>query len=149
MPGNSASGQLAMFGSEPVSSAPRRILIVEDNELNMKLLNDVLEAHGYDIVKTGHGREAVELAQREQPHLILMDLQLPDFSGLDATRRIKGDPATRGIPIIAVTAFAMAGDERRALENGCDAYLAKPFTLRRLLDLVGDFIGPAPRPSTR
>jgi len=120
----------------------KRILIVEDNELNMKLLNDVLEAHGYTVLKAGEGRVAVELARQYRPDLILMDLQLPDISGLDATRLIKGDEETRSIPIVAVTAFAMAGDERRALDCGCDAYLAKPIILREFLDLVADFIGP-------
>ena len=131
-----------MLGDE----GTKRILIVEDNELNMKLLNDVLEAHGYDIIKTDHGREAVDLAARRRPHLILMDIQLPDISGLEAARQIKGDPQTRDIPIIAVTAFAMAGDERKTLESGCDGDLAKPILLRDLLDMVEHFLGPAPAP---
>jgi two-component system cell cycle response regulator DivK len=132
-----------MSGAEPVRAAARCILIVEDNELNLKLLHDVLEAHGYGVLQTGSGVEAVELARRHHPDLILMDLQLPDISGLDATRRLKDDAATHDIPIIAVTAFAMVGDERRALDSGCDAYLAKPIILREFLDLVVGFIGAA------
>src|SRR5580692_4869166 len=100
---------MAMSGEDAnpplTTQAGKLILIVEDNELNMRLLNDVLEAHGYAIVKTGNGEEAIELARRERPDVILMDIQLPDISGLEATRRLKEDEATRDIPIIAVTAF--------------------------------------------
>src|SRR5580704_5728680 len=110
----------------PTSSATKRILVVEDNELNMKLLNDVLEAHGYSVLSTGEGAVAVAWARQYRPDLILMDLQLPDMSGLEVTRQLKADADTRDIPIVAVTAFAMAGDERKALEHGCDAYIAKP-----------------------
>ena len=123
-------------------SAPKRILIVEDNELNMKLLNDVLEAYGYDIVKTASGAAVLELARQHRPDLVLMDIQLPDVSGLDAVRQLKGDPQTLAIPVIAVTAFAMAGDERRALDSGCDGYIAKPIMLREFLAVVEKFIGP-------
>lgn len=116
--------------------AGKLILIVEDNELNMRLLNDVLEAHGYAIIKTGTGGEAIELARRERPDVILMDIQLPDISGLEATRRLKEDAATRDIPIIAVTAFAMSGDEKKILDSGCDAYVAKPILLQPFLALL-------------
>lgn len=121
--------------------AAKRILVVEDNELNMKLLNDVLEAHGYEVMSTGRGAEAVEWARQYRPDLVLMDLQLPDLSGLEATRRLKSDPHTRNIPVIAVTAFAMAGDEKRALDHGCNAYVAKPIVLRDFLNLIVGFIG--------
>ena len=124
-------------------SAGKRILIVEDNELNMRLLNDVLEAHGYHILKTDQGEVAVDLARRYQPDLILMDLQLPDISGLEATRRLKDDETTRAIPIIAVTAFAMSGDERRARDSGCDAYIAKPIMLQEFLAIVERYVGGA------
>jgi two-component system, cell cycle response regulator DivK len=135
-----------MPGAERSLPAPKRILVVEDNELNMKLLNDVLEAHGFDVMSTPRGKVAVEWAQQHHPDLILMDLQLPDLSGLDATRQLKADPATRDIPVIAVTAFAMAGDEKKALDHGCDAYVAKPIVLRDFLNLVASFIG-MPEPS--
>jgi two-component system, cell cycle response regulator DivK len=130
--------------AEPPRIAAQRILVVEDNELNMKLLNDVLEAHGYGVMSTARGEVAIEWAEQYRPDLILMDLQLPDLSGLEATRRIKANSETRDIPVIAVTAFAMAGDERRALEHGCDAYVAKPIVLRDFLNLIADFIGEAP-----
>lgn len=130
-----------MLGVESPSPARKRILVVEDNELNMKLLNDVLEAHGYAVMSTTRGAVAVEWARRERPDLILMDLQLPDLSGLDATQRIKADPQTCGIPVVAVTAFAMTGDEKRALDHGCDAYVAKPIVLRDFLKLIAGFIG--------
>ena len=135
-----------MSAGDLPKSVPKRILIVEDNELNMKLLNDVLEAYGYDIVKTDSGAAVLELARTHRPDLVLMDIQLPDVSGLDAVRRLKGDPETREIPVIAVTAFAMAGDERRALDSGCDGYIAKPIMLREFLATIEEFLsGKAPR----
>jgi two-component system cell cycle response regulator DivK len=130
-----------MQGDECSRSAAKRVLIVEDNELNMKLLRDVLDAYGYGTVTTGEGEAALPLARATRPDLILMDLQLPDISGYDAVRRLKGDEATQAIPVIAVTAFAMVGDRSKALNSGCDAYVAKPVLLRELLDLVQDFIG--------
>jgi len=134
-----------MQGEEPLRSAPKRILIVEDNELNMKLLHDILEAHGYAIITSREGGQGLALARETRPDLILMDLQLPDISGLDAVRQLKDDEATRDIPIVAVTAFAMVGDERKALMGGCDAYVAKPIALRDFLDMVERFIGTAGR----
>jgi two-component system cell cycle response regulator DivK len=130
-----------MLGA-PSSHTAKRILVVEDNELNMKLLNDVLEAHGYAVLATGEGAVAVAWARQYRPDLILMDLQLPDMSGLEVTRQLKADPETTSIPIVAVTAFAMAGDEKKALEQGCDAYVAKPINLRNFLDLIAGFVGP-------
>jgi two-component system cell cycle response regulator DivK len=131
---------MAMSGEDanhPIEApAGKLILIVEDNELNMRLLNDVLEAHGYAIIKTGAGEEAIELARREQPDVILMDIQLPDISGLEATRRLKEDSATHDIPIIAVTAFAMSGDEKKIRDSGADAYVAKPIMLQPFLALL-------------
>jgi two-component system cell cycle response regulator DivK len=135
-----------MLAGDLPKSVPKRILIVEDNELNMKLLNDVLEAYGYDIVKTDSGAAVLELARTHRPDLVLMDIQLPDVSGLDAVRQLKGDPETREIPVIAVTAFAMAGDERRALDSGCDGYIAKPIMLREFLATIEEFLsGKTPR----
>ncbi|HEV2188589.1 MAG TPA: response regulator [Stellaceae bacterium] len=123
------------------SQTAKRILVVEDNELNMKLLNDVLEAHGYDVLTTGEGAVALAWARQYRPDLILMDLQLPDMSGLEVTRQLKADADTASIPIVAVTAFAMAGDEKKALEHGCDGYVAKPIDLRNFLDLIAAFVG--------
>jgi two-component system cell cycle response regulator DivK len=130
-----------MSGAERPSATSKRILVVEDNELNMKLLNDVLEAHGYEVLSTGRGEVAVEWAREYHPDLILMDLQLPDLSGLEATQQLKSDANTHDIPVIAVTAFAMAGDEKKALAHGCDAYVAKPIVLREFLNLIAGFIG--------
>ena len=130
-----------MSGAEPPTATSKRILVVEDNELNMKLLNDVLEAHGYEVLSTGRGEVAVEWAREYRPDLILMDLQLPDLSGLGATQQLKADVKTHDIPVIAVTAFAMAGDEKKALAHGCDAYVAKPIVLREFLNLIAGFIG--------
>src|SRR5205807_2588855 len=96
-----------MHGGDPKGSATKLILIVEDNELNLKLLHDVLEAHGYATITTGEGKEALPLARQHWPDLILMDLQLPDISGLDAVAELKGDERTREIPVVAVTAFAL------------------------------------------
>ncbi|HUI33988.1 MAG TPA: response regulator [Stellaceae bacterium] len=129
-----------MLGKPPSRTA-KRILVVEDNELNLKLLNDVLEAHGYAVLATGEGAVAIAWARQYRPDLILMDLQLPDISGLEVTRLLKADVGTASIPIVAVTAFAMAGDEKKALEQGCDAYVAKPIDLRKFLDLVAGFVG--------
>ena len=130
-----------MQGDEPPRLPEKRILIVEDNALNLKLLRDVLEAYGYQTITTGEGAAAFAIACEEQPDLILMDLQLPDVSGFDAVRRLKDHAATRRIPVVAVTAFAMSGDERKALLSGCDAYVAKPIVLRDFIEVVERFIG--------
>jgi two-component system, cell cycle response regulator DivK len=129
-----------MQGDEPPRSATKRILIVEDNELNMKLLRDVLKAYGYVTVTTEKGATAVGLAREHRPDLILLDLQLPDISGFEALRQLRDDEETRNIPVVAVTAFAMAGDERKALESGCDGYVTKPILLRKFLDVVERFV---------
>ena len=135
-----------MSADDLPKSVPKRILIVEDNELNMKLLNDVLEAYGYDIVKTGSGAAVLDLARTHRPDLVLMDIQLPDMSGLEAVRQLKSDGQTQSIPVIAVTAFAMSGDERKALDSGCDGYIAKPIMLREFLATIEDFLsGNLPR----
>ena len=124
-------------------STTKQILIVEDNALNLKLLHDVLEAHGYATITTAEGREAVALAREHWPDLVLMDLQLPDISGLDAVAELKRDKRTQAIPVVAVTAFALVGDEQKALRGGCDGYVSKPIALRSFLDLVERFIGTA------
>src|SRR5882724_8013658 len=103
----------------PQTAQPKTILVVEDNELNMKLFHDLLEAHGYNILQTRDGMEALKLARQHRPDLILMDIQLPEVSGLEVTKWIKEDDALKAIPIIAVTAFAMKGDEEKIREGGC------------------------------
>ena len=119
----------------------KTILIVEDNELNMKLFSDLLEAKGYTTVKTGNGMDAMELARAHQPDLILMDIQLPEVSGLDVTRWLKEDDDLRHIPVVAVTAFAMKGDEERIRSGGCEAYISKPISVSNFLDTVRTFVG--------
>jgi two-component system cell cycle response regulator DivK len=126
----------SMLGDPSQPSMPRTVLIVEDNELNLKLLNDILEYHGYTVFTTRLGEPALELARQHRPDLILMDIQLPDISGMEATGRLKADEQTRTIPIIAVTAFAMSGDEAKILASGCDAYVSKPFNVVEFLKLV-------------
>lgn len=119
----------------------KTVLIVEDNELNMKLFHDLLEAHGYNTIETKDGREALELAREHHPDLILMDIQLPEISGLEVTKWIKEDASLKGIPVIAVTAFAMKGDEEKIREGGCEAYLAKPISVANFLETVERFLG--------
>ncbi|MEH2469528.1 two-component system cell cycle response regulator DivK [Nitrobacteraceae bacterium AZCC 2161] len=119
----------------------KTVLIVEDNELNMKLFRDLLEAHGYQTVGTSNGFEALDLVRKLRPDLILMDIQLPQVSGLEVTRWIKDDPALRMIPVVAVTAFAMKGDEERIREGGCEAYLSKPISVGKFIETVRRFIG--------
>ncbi|MCI0465420.1 MAG: response regulator [Beijerinckiaceae bacterium] len=116
------------------------ILIVEDNELNMKLFNDLLEAHGYRTLQTRDGRGALELTRNHKPDLILMDIQLPEVSGLQVTQWIKEDENLRHIPVIAVTAFAMKGDEERIRQGGCEAYLSKPISIVKFLETVRSYL---------
>lgn len=117
----------------------KRVLIVEDNDLNMKLFHDLLEAHGYEILQTKDGMEALQLARQHHPDLILMDIQLPEVSGLEVTKWIKEDDDLRNIPVIAVTAFAMKGDEEKIREGGCEAYIAKPISVTNFLETVARF----------
>ena len=119
----------------------KTVLIVEDNELNMKLFRDLLEAHGYQTSGTSNGVEALDLVRTMRPDLILMDIQLPQVSGLEVTRWIKDDPELRTIPVVAVTAFAMKGDEERIREGGCEAYLSKPISVGKFIETVRRFIG--------
>lgn len=116
------------------------ILIVEDNELNMKLFNDLLEAHGYSILQSRNGMEAFELVKQHKPDLVLMDIQLPEVSGLEVIKWLKDDEELRKIPVIAVTAFAMKGDEDRIREAGCEAYLSKPISVANFLDVVNQHL---------
>jgi two-component system cell cycle response regulator DivK len=111
----------------------KTVLIVEDNELNMKLFHDLIQAHGYNILQTKDGMEALKLARQHKPDLILMDIQLPEMDGLEATRRLKADPVLRDTPVIALTAFAMKGDEETMRAAGCDGYVTKPIRYREFL----------------
>ena len=134
----------AFAGRRPkTGGAAKTVLIVEDNELNMKLFHDLLDAHGYPTLQTRNGREALELARRHRPALILMDIQLPEVSGLEVTRWLKDDADLRDIPVIAVTAFAMKGDEERIRSGGCEAYISKPISVVGFMATIRRFIGEA------
>ncbi len=111
----------------------RRILVVEDNEDNRRILRDLLTSASYEVIEAVTGEEGVTLAQTQRPDVILMDIQLPGVDGYEATRRIKANPALHHIPIIAVTSYALSGDDKKALEAGCNAYIAKPYSPRELL----------------
>lgn len=119
------------------------ILIVEDNDLNLKLFRDLLEAHGYETIETREGKEALAIAKSKYPDLILMDIQLPEISGLDVTKKLKADPSICDIPIVAVTAFAMKDDEDKILRAGCEAYISKPISISHFLETVRRFLGEA------
>ncbi len=121
-------------------AATKTILIVEDNELNMKLFHDLIRAQGYKTLQSKDGTEALRLAREHKPDLILMDIQLPEVSGLEVTKWIKEDQELRAIPIIAVTAFAMKGDEEKIREGGCEAYIAKPISITHFLETVDRFL---------
>ena len=114
----------------------KTILIVEDNELNMKLFNDLLRAHGFETLQTNDGVTAMRVAQEQQPDLILMDIQLPEVSGLEVTKWLKADDSVRHIPVVAVTAFAMQGDEEKIRRGGCEDYLPKPIKVATFIETV-------------
>lgn len=127
-------------GSPASPPMAKTVLIVEDNELNMKLFHDLLEAHGYATLQTKDGIEAMKIARQKRPDLILMDIQLPEVSGLEVTKWLKEDPDLRAIPVVAVTAFAMKGDEDKIRQGGCEAYIAKPISVAKFLETVQRFL---------
>ena len=118
----------------------KKVLVVEDNELNMKLFNDLLEANGYQVIQTRDGLSALELARQHRPDLILMDIQLPEVSGIEVTKWLKEDDELRVIPVIAVTAFAMKGDEQKIREGGCEAYISKPISVVSFLQTIDSYL---------
>ncbi len=121
----------------------KKVMIIEDNELNMKLFRDLIEASGYQTVETQSGTEALDLAREHKPDLILMDIQLPEVSGLDVTKWLKADHELHAIPVIAVTAFAMKGDEERIRQGGCQAYISKPISVPHFIETIQSFLGDA------
>lgn len=123
-----------------LNGSGKTVLVVEDNELNMKLFHDLLEAHGYNILQTSDGLDALRLAREHHPDLILMDIQLPEVSGLEVTKWIKEDDSLKAIPVVAVTAFAMKGDEEKIRDGGCEAYIAKPISVSHFLETVQRFL---------
>jgi two-component system, cell cycle response regulator DivK len=136
--------------TDPHAPTPRRdvarpkksVLIVEDNELNMKLFHDLLVAHGYTTLQTRNGMEALDIARADHPDLILMDIQLPEVSGLEVIKWLKDDDDLCEIPVVAVTAFAMKGDEQRIRQSGCEAYISKPISLKLFMETVRRFTEP-------
>lgn len=121
----------------------KTVMIVEDNELNMKLFRDIIEASGYETVRTRNGLEALDLARAHRPDLILMDIQLPEVSGLDVTKWLKADDDLHTIPVIAVTAFAMKGDEERIRQGGCEGYMSKPISVPKFIETIKSYLGEA------
>ena len=117
----------------------KTVLYVEDNEYNLKIVRQLLARTAYKLIEAKDGESGVETALRELPDLILMDIQLPKLSGLDATRRLRSDPKTAAIPIIVITSFALSGDDQKAKNAGASAYLAKPYSPRQLLEMIRKF----------
>jgi two-component system cell cycle response regulator DivK len=119
----------------------KKILVVEDTEDNRQILRDLLGMAGYDMIEANDGAEGVSQATQHKPDLILMDIQMPVMDGYEATRRIKADPELKSIPIVAVTSYALSGDEEKARAAGCDAYIAKPYSPRQMLAKVRQILG--------
>jgi two-component system cell cycle response regulator DivK len=122
-----------------MNGSAKTVLVVEDNVLNMKLFHDLLQAYGYNVLQTKDGMEALRLTREHRPDLILMDIQLPDISGLEVTKWLKDDETLKSIPVVAITAFAMKGDEERFMEGGCEAYIAKPISIANFIQTVERF----------
>jgi two-component system cell cycle response regulator DivK len=123
---------------------PKLVMIVEDNELNAKLFRDLLEAQGYRTFHVRDGLNILNLAREHRPNLILMDIQLPEVSGIEVTHWLKSDAELKSIPVIAVTAFAMKGDEERIRAGGCEGYLSKPIAVNEFLSTIKHFLEVAP-----
>jgi two-component system cell cycle response regulator DivK len=136
-PGRAASGR----HPTPASLVSKRILAVDDQEDNRRILRDLLTSVGYEVIEAVTGEEAVTLAEKQRPDLILMDIQLPGIDGYEATRRIKANPTLRAIPLIVVTSYALSGDDAKAMAAGADAYVSKPFSPRALLAKVREHLG--------
>lgn len=119
----------------------KKVLIVEDNELNMKLFKDLLEANGIETIETSDGQNVLELARENKPDLVLMDIQLPEVSGLDVTKWLKDDDDLKSIPVVAVTAFAMKGDEQKIRDGGCEDYISKPISVSHFLEVIDKYLG--------
>ena len=121
----------------------KKILLIEDNQFNRKIVRDLLARQPYDLLEAHDGEAGVAAARRDRPDVIVMDVQLPKLSGLDATRALRADPDTAKIPIIVVTSFALSGDDKKAMDAGASAYLAKPYSPRQLLDTIRKMAGDA------
>jgi two-component system cell cycle response regulator DivK len=126
----------------------RRVLVIEDHPINLQLICDLIKVAGHQVITATSAEAGLRLAEVEQPDLILMDLQLPGLTGYDATRRLKARPATAAIPVVAVTAFAMRGDDVRARQAGCDAYLTKPLRYRPFIETLQRYLPAGPAGAT-
>ena len=132
-----------------MNSSAKTVLVVEDNDLNMKLFHDLLEIHGYGVLQARDGMEGWRMAQEHRPDLILMDIRLPDVSGLEVIKRLKDDEILKAIPVIAITAFAMPGDEEKFREGGCEAYITKPISVPNFLQTVERFVNGSHEPAEK
>jgi len=141
--GTGAGPRIVRRGQRGRNEMAKKVMIVEDNELNMKLFRDLIEATGYETVRTRNGLEALDLARAHRPDLILMDIQLPEVSGLEVTKWLKEDDDLHSIPVIAVTAFAMKGDEERIRQGGCEAYISKPISVPKFIETIKSYLGDA------
>ena len=141
-----ASAPCVTNESSVMNSSDKVVLAVEDNAINMKLCYELLNMHGYTVLQATDGMEGLRLAHEHRPDLILMDMQLPEISGLEVTKQLKEDETLRSIPVIAVTALAMKGDEQKYRDAGCDAYIAKPISIANLLQTVEQFLSQPPSP---
>ena len=126
--------------------AEEKILVIEDNHMNLALTKDILELQGYSVIDAITAEEGIEMAKSEMPQIILMDISLPGIDGLEATRVLRQDPDLGGIPIVALTAHAMKGDEKNALEAGCNGYITKPINVKTFADQVAEFLNPTTKP---
>ena len=126
----------------------KKILVVEDNKMNLELVSDILTAHGYEVIQASEGHQALDLARTHLPDLILMDIQLPEMDGLEVTRRLKSDPGTSGIGIVALTAHAMRGDKERAQAAGCAGYIAKPIDIHEFNGIIEGYLEPVSEEQT-
>ena len=123
-----------------IAVANRRILVVEDHEDNRRILRDLLSSRGYDLVEAEDGEQALAMAEDWRPALILMDVQVPVIDGYEVTRRLKANPVLRAIPVVVVTSYALSGDESKARAAGCNAYVSKPYSARKLLAKIQEYV---------
>ena len=140
VPDHMGTAEASRQGTDRSVMMSKKVLIVEDNELNMKLFHDLLDSQGYETLQTREGLQALAMAREHRPDLILMDIQLPEISGLEVTKWLKEDEDLAHIPVVAVTAFAMKGDEERIREGGCEAYISKPISVIGFLDTVKRYV---------
>ena len=140
VPDHLGMAEASRQGTDRSVMMSKKVLIVEDNELNMKLFHDLLDSQGYETLQTREGLQALAMAREHRPDLILMDIQLPEISGLEVTKWLKEDEDLAHIPVVAVTAFAMKGDEERIREGGCEAYISKPISVMGFLDTVKRYV---------